>query len=451
MGTLRVATCIDADSAPLLLAIFADAAATVCSAPQAAASAAAAAASGGAVVEGGEEEEDDVSSLPAVLVADGRAALPPALLACLEDADAGAHLGAYADAFCSDPLDAAVVAATGLTAALYCRHWLLALRIAACLAGREAVAVGEYCATPRGGRGGGGGAAAAGGAGAAAAPAGGADLFRWVHYCMNITASAEAGGAAVDAGVVPLAACVVERVAYALPHRLASDVAALPRGTQVAVERHVAAHVTPVLFDAQVARLGAGVGGRAPGWRDFSAAVRGVGQVGGIVALDAALHPNGAGAEFTSGAFEVRLVRAAGEVVATYRREDIEATLAVRITLPPTFPLRAPSISCDTRQGVTAERWRRWELAMMNLLTARDGTVLDALALWKADVDREFEGVEPCPICYAVVHMTSRRMPRTACATCKNKFHSDCLHKWFSSSHDATCPMCRSRFPGFGY
>jgi len=214
--------------------------------------------------------------------------------------------------------------------------------------------------------------------------------------------------------------------------------------------------VAPVLFEAQAARLSAttstgssGGGGSVNG--TLQAAVRRLCAVPDIIGLDAALHPRGAGAAFTSPDFEVRLLRATMEVVATYRREDIEATLQLRIGLPPTYPLRPPTITCDSRTGVTAERWRRWELQMTNLLTAKDGSVLDALAMWKAGVDKEFEGVEPCPICYAVVHMTTRRLPRAACPTCKNKFHADCLHKWFASSHDATCPMCRQPFPGFHY
>ncbi len=69
-----------------------------------------------------------------------------------------------------------------------------------------------------------------------------------------------------------------------------------------------------------------------------------------------------------------------------------------------------------------------------------------AIRLWKGNLDREFEGVEPCPICYSVLHPTQRQLPRVACRTCKNKYHSACLYKWFASSSKSSCPMCRADF-----
>ena len=31
---------------------------------------------------------------------------------------------------------------------------------------------------------------------------------------------------------------------------------------------------------------------------------------------------------------------------------------------------------------------------------------------WKQDVDKVFEGVEECPICYMIVHQATRALPR---------------------------------------
>jgi hypothetical protein len=74
---------------------------------------------------------------------------------------------------------------------------------------------------------------------------------------------------------------------------------------------------------------------------------------------------------------------------------------------------------------------------------SQDGTLLDALTLWKENLDKEFEGLEPCPICYSVIHITNHGIPRFACSTCKNKFHSACLQTWFRSSNKNNCPMCQ--------
>ncbi|MDR3740240.1 MAG: RING finger domain-containing protein [Terracidiphilus sp.] len=73
----------------------------------------------------------------------------------------------------------------------------------------------------------------------------------------------------------------------------------------------------------------------------------------------------------------------------------------------------------------------------------QDGTILDALVLWKRSLDKEFDGVEPCPICYSVIHMTHHSLPRLVCGTCKNKYHSQCLQKWFQTANKNNCPMCQ--------
>lgn len=44
---------------------------------------------------------------------------------------------------------------------------------------------------------------------------------------------------------------------------------------------------------------------------------------------------------------------------------------------------------------------------------------------------REFEGVEPCPICYSTLHPKTMALPSLQCHTCNNKFHSPCLFTWF--------------------
>ena len=71
---------------------------------------------------------------------------------------------------------------------------------------------------------------------------------------------------------------------------------------------------------------------------------------------------------------------------------------------------------------------------------------MDAIRVWRKNVDKELDGVEPCPICYSVVQTTDHSLPRKSCYTCSTKFHSACLYRWFHSSHKSTCPMCRQEF-----
>ena len=79
----------------------------------------------------------------------------------------------------------------------------------------------------------------------------------------------------------------------------------------------------------------------------------------------------------------------------------------------------------------------------LSCLRSQDGCLLDALVLWKQSLDKEFEGVEPCPICFSVIHMTNHMMPRLSCGTCRNKYHAACLQKWFRSANKNNCPMCQ--------
>ena len=76
----------------------------------------------------------------------------------------------------------------------------------------------------------------------------------------------------------------------------------------------------------------------------------------------------------------------------------------------------------------------------------QNGSVVDALSAWKRNVDKRFEGVEECYICFFILHGSTYQMPKVACPTCKKKFHSACLYKWFSTSQNSTCPLCRNLF-----
>ena len=56
---------------------------------------------------------------------------------------------------------------------------------------------------------------------------------------------------------------------------------------------------------------------------------------------------------------------------------------------------------------------------------------------------QEFEGIEPCVICYSTLHPRDMSLPTLVCKTCKNRFHPSCLYKWFQTSHKHLCPLCQ--------
>eukprot|EP00850_Spirogloea_muscicola_P020140 SM000208S06310 [mRNA] locus=s208:55234:63272:- [translate_table: standard] len=140
----------------------------------------------------------------------------------------------------------------------------------------------------------------------------------------------------------------------------------------------------------------------------------------------------------------IRANRGAREVVARYRRDEVALEMAVRLAA--SHPLRPPAVECLGRAGVSEARLRKWLLGISTFLRQSNGSVAGAVALWRDSCEREFAGVEECPICYAVLHPSSHALPRLACRTCRNKFHAACLYKWFSSSHKSTCPLCQTPF-----
>ncbi len=41
----------------------------------------------------------------------------------------------------------------------------------------------------------------------------------------------------------------------------------------------------------------------------------------------------------------------------------------------------------------------------------QNGSLLDSILLWKSNIDKRFDGVEDCVICYAIVHGTNYKLP----------------------------------------
>ena len=126
----------------------------------------------------------------------------------------------------------------------------------------------------------------------------------------------------------------------------------------------------------------------------------------------------------------------------------IQCKLSVLIRIPPSFPLRNVEVDCQKTLGISEKRWRHWSLQIMLMLNSQDGSILDALMLWKQNIDTEFQGVEACPVCYSVLCMKTHAMPNLECKTCHNRFHSSCLYKWFNSSGKNQSVLCQQPWSG---
>ena len=150
----------------------------------------------------------------------------------------------------------------------------------------------------------------------------------------------------------------------------------------------------------------------------------------------------GGGGLDDAGELTVKASRGAREVTARYEIDDAALELVIR--LPASYPLASAELECVRRVGITEARMRKWMLGVSAILQHRNGAVAEGLMLWRKNVDGEFAGVEPCPICYLVIHGANHQTPRLRCQQCRNKFHSACLYKWFTNSSKSTCPLCQT-------
>lgn len=44
-------------------------------------------------------------------------------------------------------------------------------------------------------------------------------------------------------------------------------------------------------------------------------------------------------------------------------------------------------------------------------MSNQNGSIFDAFMLWKQNVEKKFEGLEDCSICYSVIHFSTYSLP----------------------------------------
>lgn len=128
-----------------------------------------------------------------------------------------------------------------------------------------------------------------------------------------------------------------------------------------------------------------------------------------------------------------------------YELEDAKATVC--ISLPSDYPLSAAAVEHSNRRecGVSTEKWRGWLLKMTAMLFSGGANIWDCVALFGRNMEAHLGGQEPCPICFAVVSVVSRKLPELRCSVCQNSaFHANCLYTWWAHGGQNVCPLCRS-------
>ncbi|THD27520.1 E3 ubiquitin-protein ligase listerin [Fasciola hepatica] len=134
-------------------------------------------------------------------------------------------------------------------------------------------------------------------------------------------------------------------------------------------------------------------------------------------------------------------------VIATYQVTD-EHSMEMLIQLPDNYPLGLVTVSCGRGVGISQQQWHMWTVQLSVFINNQNGSILDGIDLWQKNVRKKFEGVEECAICYSVVHNSNFSLPKMQCHTCHKLFHYACMYRWFTTSRNPVCPLCRHRFFG---
>ncbi|KAL1988798.1 hypothetical protein VTN96DRAFT_7682 [Rasamsonia emersonii] len=135
----------------------------------------------------------------------------------------------------------------------------------------------------------------------------------------------------------------------------------------------------------------------------------------------------------------------AAELVASIPVDEESPPVAMAVNLPPAYPLQPALVTGRSRVLVDEKKWRSWMLTIQGVIMFSNGNLVDGLLAFRKNVQGALKGQSECAICYSVIS-TDMQTPNKRCATCKNTFHSVCLFRWFKSSNQSTCPLCRNNF-----
>ena len=137
----------------------------------------------------------------------------------------------------------------------------------------------------------------------------------------------------------------------------------------------------------------------------------------------------------------VKVSRNAREVTAGYEVDETDAAIVIKI--PASYPIDGVTVAGLRRVAVTERKWQSWIMTTQGVITFSNGSIIDGLQVFKRNIVGALKGQSECAICYSIIS-ADKRMPDKRCATCKNLFHRTCLYKWFQSSSQNTCPLCRN-------
>jgi hypothetical protein len=137
----------------------------------------------------------------------------------------------------------------------------------------------------------------------------------------------------------------------------------------------------------------------------------------------------------------VKVSRTGKEVTAGYEVDEAQAAIVIKV--PSSYPIEGVTVSSLNRVAVTERKWQSWIMTTQGVITFSNGNIIDGLQVFKRNIVGALKGQSECAICYSIIS-ADKRMPDKRCGTCNNLFHRTCLYKWFQSSSQNTCPLCRN-------
>lgn len=140
---------------------------------------------------------------------------------------------------------------------------------------------------------------------------------------------------------------------------------------------------------------------------------------------------------------EIKASKGVRSVFAGYEIDDTSVQIAIRF--PPNYPFYNVKVEGLNRVAVPEKKWRSWLLIVQGAITFSNGSLIDGLTTFRRNVEGSLKGHTECAICYSIIS-SDKKTPDKKCGTCKNTFHGNCLFKWFASSNQSSCPLCRCAF-----
>ncbi|KAH6605427.1 hypothetical protein Trco_007134 [Trichoderma cornu-damae] len=137
----------------------------------------------------------------------------------------------------------------------------------------------------------------------------------------------------------------------------------------------------------------------------------------------------------------VKISKNSREVIVSYEVDETQASIVIKVS--PNYPIEAVTVTGHEAVAVKERTWHSWIMTTQGVITFSGGSVIDGLQILKRNIVGALKGQIECAICYSVIS-ADKRMPDKRCSTCKNLFHRTCLYKWFQSSNQNTCPLCRN-------